>query len=166
MRSDLRSFAPHSIRCRKRDVGANDTASDAYAQKIPLLTVVPDNRLPVLFGRLARTEIGFVVDVHAASDPISLRCHVTKKIVNLLRPPLSRDSAISAKLHHFGRQLFPDRDPKLLFQNRASGMRLTMKFGFPSGLFFPSKKFTFSCRVLLYVQPVTFHPSIDRSLSF
>lgn len=40
------------------------------------LTVVPDNRLPVLFGRLARTEIGFVVNVHAARDPISLFRHM------------------------------------------------------------------------------------------
>jgi len=40
------------------------------------LTVVPDNRLPVLFGRLARTKIGFVVNVHAARDPMSLFRHM------------------------------------------------------------------------------------------
>ena len=37
-------------------------------------------------------------DVGTPSRRVTL---VTKKIVNLLRPPLSRDSAISAKLHHF-----------------------------------------------------------------
>ena len=43
-----------------------------------------------------------------------------------------------------------------------------MKFGFPSGLFFPSKKFTFFCRVLLYLYPVNvpFLNSLPPALVF